>query len=56
MNIPPHLIDRGIQAIIRRREAESGVRLVLDENDPQPVGSPASANIDRRDHGEGERG
>ncbi len=53
--IPPHLIDRGIEAIVRRREAELGVRfVVVDVNDPEPVGASTAPDVDRRDNREGE--
>ena len=56
LEIPKHLIDRGVQAIIRRREAESGCRLavVARPDDPQPVGATSSSNVDRSDHRESE--
>ena len=55
LEIPKHLIDRGVQAIIRRREAESGCRLavVARPDHPEPVGATSSSNVDRSNHREG---
>ena len=48
VRVPAHLIDRGIEAIIRRREAETGLRFtVLARPDhAHPVKAATATHID----------
>lgn len=54
VKVPSHLISQGIEAIIRRREAETGLRFAIlaSPDDAHPVKAATAGDIHTVNHSE----